>query len=188
MKFLSETTGMELLAEVRNDLRRSVSTNELKAKDCGTCETRGICCTDIHFVNVRITELEAKVMAKSVSSIAMEIRNRIVDRIFRTATKLESERTADFETEFYSCPLFDEELGCVVHDVKPGACIHHACYERKEDLPSADLLEEYEGKVTTLNRRVYGKEVVAQPIPTALSVVWNSLNLPKPAADYCDGE
>ncbi|MBA2734572.1 MAG: hypothetical protein H0U54_17055, partial [Acidobacteria bacterium] len=32
---------------------------EQAAENCGTCPTRGVCCTDAHFVNVHITRLEA---------------------------------------------------------------------------------------------------------------------------------
>jgi hypothetical protein len=188
MKFLPETTGIELLARARIALRSSVSVNEVKAKDCGACETRGSCCTDIHFVNVRITKLEAKVMTTWVSTLPTKIRNQVVNRVVETARELMRGGNSDRETEFYSCPLFHEDLGCIVHDVKPGACIHHACYERKEDLPPAGFLEEYEEEIVALNRRVYGKEVVAQSIPIALSRVWESSNLSKSASDDCDGK
>jgi Fe-S-cluster containining protein len=188
MKFLSETTGIEVLARAREELRTTVSSNELKAKDCHTCETRGICCTDIHFVNVRITELEAKVIAEAVFVLPMKIGKRVVNRVLEAARKLEDDQSAGQEEGFYSCPLFDQELGCAVHEVKPGACIHHACYESREDLPPASLLERYEKELTTLNRRVYGKDVMPQPIPIALARVLESSHLSKSSTEDCHGE
>ena len=60
MKTLSEKQALIKLRELKNDLRANIKQNyEHRAKDCGTCETKGACCLDAHFVNVHITKLEA---------------------------------------------------------------------------------------------------------------------------------
>lgn len=171
MKFLSETTAKEILDEARATLREAVSVHEVRAKDCDTCETRGLCCTDVHFVNVRITPLEAKAIAGHIENLPEESRSEIKTRVAKSIEALERAYDGGETSGFYSCPLFDEKLGCSVHEVKPGPCIHHACYEKKSDLPPMQSLHEYEEAVASLNRRVYGKGVIALPTPIAIGKI-----------------
>lgn len=172
MRYLSETTALASLGEIRESLRASVSEAEKKAKDCLSCESRGICCTDVHFVNVRITRLEALAISKAIDSLPKEKRDSVRELTAGAAEILEQKASQDFQTEFYSCPLFDKELGCTVHEVKPGACIHHACYERAEDLPEESLLTRYEEEVGNLCKRAYGVDGMPKAIPLALTRIW----------------
>jgi Fe-S-cluster containining protein len=187
MRFVSETTGMKQLALARESLRKAVSTYEINAKDCGTCETRGVCCTDVHFVNVRITRLETKAIASVVKTLTEETRLNVLRNISLSAETLNDIGSPDFEMQFYSCPLFDKAVGCTVHEVKPGACIHHACYENRTDLPPTEVLKEYEREVLDLNKRVYGRDSMPLPIPIALSLALENSGLPDSAADDCEG-
>lgn len=187
MRFVSETTGLTKLATARQSLRQAVAIHEKNAKDCGTCETRGICCTDVHFVNVRITRLETKAIASAVSALTEEIRLNVLKNISLSAATLKDKESPDFEMQFYSCPLFDQTVGCSVHEVKPGACIHHACYEKRTDLPPMEVLEEYEQEVFDLNTQVYGRDSMPLPIPIALSLVFQNSGLSDATADDCEG-
>ena len=186
MKFLSETIAKELLADARATLRETVSPHEVNAKNCQTCETKGLCCTDVHFVNVRITPLEAKVIAGHIENLPEESRGRIKTRVAESIETLERTDDGGDTSGFYSCPLFDEQIGCSVHDVKPGPCIHHACYEKKSDLPPMKSLDEYDEAVASLNRRVYGRDVIPLPIPIAIGKILSDSALSNPSPD--DGD
>ena len=188
MKFLSETIGMRLLTASRETLRDAVSVFEKKAKSCATCDTRGICCTDVHFVNVRITRLEAKAIGEKIESLPRDLVESLKTRTREMARKMGDDRNPDFNANFYACPLFDAEAGCSVHEVKPGACITHACYERKSDLPPSEALEAYESDVSILNKRVYGRDVVPLPIPKALTRLWTDSRPLDPTANEGDWE
>ena len=60
MKFLSEKKALERLRDQISDLRSEISDRyEHRAKSCLTCEVKGSCCLDAHFVNVHISRLEA---------------------------------------------------------------------------------------------------------------------------------
>ena len=188
MRFVSETNGMTQLAIARQSLRDAVAPYETNAKDCGTCETRGVCCTDIHFVNVRITTLESKAIASAIGALSDEKRTSVLKNISLAAETLRKGESPDLEMRFYSCPLFDDAVGCSVHEVKPGTCIHHACYEQRRDLPPDHLLEEHEQEVADLNKRVYGKDSVPLPIPIALSLILENSGAPDAATDDGQGE
>lgn len=188
MRFISETAGMAKLATARQSLRKAVAAYETNAKDCGACETRGVCCTDVHFVNVHITRLETKAIASAVKDLTEETRLNILKNISLSAGTLKEKESPDFEMQFYSCPLFDETVGCSVHEVKPGACIHHACYEKQTDLPPTEVLEEYEQEVFDLNRQVYGRDSMPLPIPIALSLMFESSGLSDAPADDREGQ
>ena len=163
MKMLGENRGLDQLGKIREDFREKiVSTYEPRAKNCLTCETRGGCCEDEHFVNVRISRLEAAAIGKVLSRLPAIKRAGVFARIEEAAA-------GSSETETYACPLFEKGTGCLVHaDAKPLPCIQHACYENKEDLPPDDLLDEGEAKIHLLNRRVYGSNTALLPMPVAL--------------------
>jgi hypothetical protein len=169
MKPLSESKALAKLKAIRAEFRDQIRENyEHRAKSCVTCETPGACCLDEHFVNVRITRLEAVAVEGRLDKLAPEQKERVFSRINETISRYKLEGCSAPELKTYACPLFEKGIGCLVHHTaKPLPCIAHACYERKEDLPSDDLLAERETEIDKLNRRVYGK-VTSLPIPLAV--------------------
>ncbi|MEQ1761896.1 MAG: hypothetical protein ABL984_01990 [Pyrinomonadaceae bacterium] len=160
MKLLSESTGIDRLATIREEFRAEIATRfEHRAKACSSCGTPGACCLDEHFVNVRVSRIEAAAIRSAVSSLDGEVRSAVSRRLERIEP----------DGEFYACPLYQAGTGCLVHDTaKPLPCIAHACYERKEDLPPDELLSEREIEIDDLNRRVYGRSGPLMPIHAAL--------------------
>ena len=163
MKRLSESSAIERLADIREGFRREIATRfEHRAKPCATCEAPGSCCLDEHFVNVRISRLEAAAIRSAVSELSVEVRSQVVRRLERIEP----------DSEFYACPLYQAGVGCLVHrTAKPLPCIAHACYERKEDLPPDELLSTREIEIDDLNQRVYGRSGPPMPIHTALRLI-----------------
>jgi hypothetical protein len=161
MRPLSETKTIAMLDEIRSEFRGAVLRDyEHRAKSCAECTTPGACCLDAHFVNVRITRLEAAAIRKELEKLSEELQTKVESRI----NQLQKSSVA----EKYSCPLFEKGIGCLVHDTaKPLPCIAHACYERKEDLPPAALLDKREVEIGVLNRQVYGRTTLL-PIPIAI--------------------
>jgi hypothetical protein len=93
------------------------------------------------------------------------VKRRVTDAIEKYELTAQSDRT-------YACPLYDPSAGCLVHDsAKPLPCIHHACYERREDLPPDGLLDDAELAVERLNRKVFGKSTALLPLPIAIQKV-----------------
>lgn len=160
MKRLSESIGIERLATIRGDFRREISVRfEHRAKPCSACETPGACCLDEHFVNVRVSRIEAAAINRAVKDLSEEVRSGVFQRLERIKP----------DAEFYACPLYQPGAGCLVHDTaKPLPCIAHACYERKEDLPPDELLSTREIEIDDLTRRVYGRSTPPMPIHRAL--------------------
>ena len=167
MRRLSRTKALLKLQVLKDELRAHVAENyEHRAKSCVTCETKGACCLDQHFVNVRISRLEAD----AINSVLDRLRP--IERAAVSArAEIAKERLQDAPSPSgtYACPLYDVRGGCLVHEeAKPLACIVHACYENKEDLPPNDLLREQEGRVEHLNSLTYGKDQPWSPIPIAI--------------------
>jgi hypothetical protein len=135
MRPLSETKALSKLEEIRDEFRDLVRRDyEHRAKSCASCETPGACCLDAHFVNVRITRLEAVEISRTLDALPAELRMKVARRIEDSIETYSLEDSVESKT--YSCPLFEKGIGCLVHDkAKPLPCIAHACYERKEDLP-----------------------------------------------------
>jgi len=142
---------------------------EHAAKDCLNCETKGACCLDAHFVNVRVSRLEAAAMRDAIGELPLDLRKRVAER---TAAAIETyglRSAEDADAATYACPLFEPAIGCLVHSTaKPFPCIAHACYERQEDVPPDELLDFAEIAVANLNRRVYGKATSQLSIPLAI--------------------
>lgn len=166
MKPLSESKALIKLDAIRSDfageIRRSY---EHRAKPCAMCETPGACCLDEHFVNVRITRLEAKAIANVLETLPQGLREK---GYLRIDNAIEKYGLNEQSSETYACPLFEKGIGCLVHaTAKPLPCIAHACYERKEDLPPDELLTEKETEIANLNERVYG-ELTLLPLPVAV--------------------
>ena len=170
MKTLSESTGLEKLGEIRERFRRQVSDGyEHNALSCVECSTPGACCLDAHFVNVRISRLEAVAIKRKLKSLPADKYAAIVGRIDDVITTFRLDANADSSEKTYACPLYERESGCLVHDTgKPLPCIHHACYEREGDLPPDELLSDAELAVERLNRRVYGRSLPTLPLPVAI--------------------
>ncbi len=156
MKSLSEKEALVRLGKIKDAYRSEIQTNyETKAQDCLTCETKGACCLDAHFVNVHITRLEAVAMQKVLHELDEPQLTKINKRITETIEKYHLRDSGDTFAQTFSCPLFEKGTGCLVHSVKPVACIQHACYEFQADLPPDELQEAAERKIERLNQQTY---------------------------------
>jgi hypothetical protein len=148
---------------------------EHRAEDCATCPTRGVCCTDEHFVNVQITRLEAVAMRETLERTPRltEAERRAVYARARLAVERYGLRAAgDTFAQTYACPLYDAQAGCLVHRrAKPAPCIQHACYEDWQDLPPDNLQARTERRVEQLNRAAYGAAWAWLPTPLWLTLV-----------------
>ena len=169
MKILSEKKALEVLAEVRTNFAAEIRSNyEHAAKSCLTCTTPGACCLDEHFVNVRISRLEAAAIGIVIGRLAPEKRAQIAGRVDATIHKY-GLTGQDERPNTFACPLYEKGSGCLVHaDAKPLPCIQHACYERAGDLPPDELLDAAETAVDVLNRRVYRSPQPLLPLPVAI--------------------
>ena len=173
MKILSETKALVKLNDLKNNFQTHIRENyEQKAKDCVTCETKGICCTDAHFVNVHITKLEAAAIGEALGKLSAEKQAEIYERAAGTVEKYNLKSSGDTFAQTFACPLFEKGVGCLVHfEGKPAPCISHACYENKEDLPPEFLQEAIEHKIERLNKRTYGKSCTWLPLPVWLNLI-----------------
>lgn len=166
-RFIGETRALEILDRIRDEFRSSVAAYEKKAKPCSTCNTRGACCLDAHFVNVRISQLEAVAIIRAVKQMSEPLRSSIIQRINDAIVRFGLDEPSGDKT--YACPLYDREIGCVVHHTaKPLPCINHACYDRREDLPPDELLDAAELNIDTLNRKVFGRSLPLMSLPVAI--------------------
>lgn len=172
MKHLSQIKSLARLNKLKSAYRTNIQTNyESNAKDCLTCETKGACCLDAHFVNVHITRLEAVAMCEVLGNLDKEKLAKVNQRVSETIKKYDLKDSGDTFAQTFACPLFEKNVGCLVHTVKPVPCIQHACYEFQKDLPPDELQEEVEGKIERLNQQAYGNPKWL-PLP-----IWiNSLN------------
>jgi hypothetical protein len=181
MNRLTEAEALAHLQRAKASYQTHIKLNyEPAARDCKTCPTRGVCCTDAHFVNVHITRLEAVAirltLERSPRLTAEEV--RAVYARAHEAVKLYGLRAAG-ETfkQTFACPLYVPQAGCLVHKrAKPAPCIQHACYESWEDLPPASLETRVEHRIEQLNAAVYGRAWAWLPLPLWLCLV-------DPAAD-----
>lgn len=170
MKLISENFAVERLADIRDKFAGEIRGNyEFRAKPCSACESPGICCRDAHFVNVRITRLEAAAINSELSSLGQERRDAVRRRVDAAIEKYGLTGDPADLHKTYACPLFEPAVGCLVHHTaKPLPCIAHACYENQEDLPPDELLTQNELLVQRLSQRVYGRETTILPLPLAL--------------------
>ncbi len=176
MKYISETNALIGLARIRDQFAADLRSDyEHRAKPCAVCESPGKCCVDEHFVNVRISRLEAVAIARAVGEFPDAIRARVTDRIELSIEKYSLLDDRDDEIKTYSCPLFESGIGCLVHGTaKPLPCIAHACYENESDLPPDELLAQREIEIEKLNARTYGKTEPLRSIPVAVKMRLNS--------------
>jgi hypothetical protein len=145
------------LKNIKSSFKTLIEENfEFKAKSCITCETQGICCTDAHFVNVHITQLEAiAIVNKLKTDGKFEVAS---ERIKQSIADYNLSELGDTFEQTYSCPLFEKGIGCIIHgDCKPVPCMSHACYEREEDLPPQFLQDRIEAKIENLNVETFGE-------------------------------
>ncbi len=173
MKTLTESKALKELNKLKTAYRDFIKTNyEENAKSCLTCETKGACCTDAHFVNVHITRLEAVAISKTLGKLDEEKQREIYKRADETIEKYDLKLDGDSFAKTFACPLFEKEVGCLVHkDAKPAPCISHACYENQVDLPPEHLQEQMENHIERLNKRTYGNSWAWLSLPVWLSLV-----------------
>lgn len=170
MKLVSESKAIALLDGIRREFRAKVADHEHRAASCETCSTPGACCLDAHFVNVRISRLEAAAIRNALAELPEEIREKVRDRIETTISAYKLDEAIDTSTTTYACPLFERGVGCLVHSTaKPLPCIAHACYSSPADLPPDELLDDAEMKVERLNDRTYARSQPLVPLPVAIS-------------------
>jgi hypothetical protein len=171
MKFISESEGLKRLKDVKETYRNVVQTEyEPKAKNCLTCKTQGVCCTDAHFVNVHITRLEAAAIRETLKKFNTEKQLEIYQRIEQTVEEYDLKATdGDTFAQTFACPLFEKETGCLIHaEAKPAPCIQHACYENAQDLPPDKLQNNAENAIERLNAKTYGRNYAWLPLPVWL--------------------
>lgn len=171
-----ERVALARLQRVKAAYQSFIKLNyEQKAEDCGTCPTRGVCCTDAHFVNVHITRLEAVAIRETLARtprLDEQKRRAIYERARRAVELYGLSAAGDTFAQTYSCPLYEPAVGCLVHRrAKPAPCIQHACYENWEDLPPASWQSRTEHRVEQLNEEVYGAAWAWLPIPLWLTLV-----------------
>ena len=171
MKTLSEKQALLKLHRLKNELQDFICHNyEQKAKNCSTCETKGACCLDAHFVNVHITRLEAVAIREALGKLNIEKQKEIYERVEKTIEKYKLKSSGDTFLKTYACPLFEKEAGCLVHlSGKPAPCIQHACYENKKDLPPEALQIEAESNIEKLNEKTYKTFPQWLPLPVWVS-------------------
>ncbi len=170
MKILSETKALCELEKLKTGYQTFIKTNyEPRAKSCLSCETKGACCLDAHFVNVHITRLEAVAVRKTLENLSEEKQREIYARSEETIEKYDLKTSGDTFAQTFACPLFEKNFGCLVHEkAKPAPCISHACYENKNDLPPDVLQEAIEKKIERLNKKTYGDSINLLPLPVYL--------------------
>jgi len=177
MKLLSEKQALVKLRKFKNDFRESIKENyEHCAKDCGMCETKGACCLDAHFVNVHITHLEAVLIREELKKLSPAKQKEIYKRIGETIEKYDLNSDGNTFQKTFACPLFEKNVGCLIHSVKPVPCIQHACYERREDFPPDELQNNAETQIERLNEQTYKKFPRWLPLPVWLDLIDKNSN------------
>ena len=173
MKTVSEKQALAKLHRLKTEFQNFIRDNyEHRAKSCLTCETKGACCIDAHFVNVHITHLEAVAIRHELKKLPIEKQNEIDERIEKTVEKYDLKSSGDTFSKTFACPLFEKTAGCLVHrSGKPAPCIQHACYENRADLPPDELQTEIEAEIESLNEQTYKKLANWLPLPVFLHLI-----------------
>ena len=172
----SEREALAQLQRVKASYQSLIKLDyEHAAEDCRTCPTRGVCCTDAHFVNVHITRLEAVAIRETLARTPRlddAGRRAIYKRAGEAVRRFNLSATGDTFNQTYSCPLYEPSVGCLVHArAKPAPCIQHACYQNWEDLPPASLQARAEHRIEQLNVEIYGAGWAWLPVPLWLTLV-----------------
>ena len=169
MKLISETKALAKLDHVTAKLRGEVAGYEERAKSCRTCETPGACCLDAHFVNVRISRLEAVKIRGVLARFDEVARGKVESRITTAIEKYGLNDSENDREHNFACPLFEPGVGCLVHDTaKPVPCMVHACYDKPSHLPPDSLQTEAEAAIDRLNTMTYGSSQPLLPLPVAV--------------------
>lgn len=170
MKPISQNQALLRLKKLKADFKSEiVEIYEHRAKSCLTCEVKGSCCLDAHFVNVHISRLEAVAIKKTLDSLPDEKRETVYARVNEAIRKYDLKPTGDTYKQTFACPLFEKGTGCLVHNTaKPLPCITHACYENAADLPPDELQTKQEKCIDGLNEQTYGKPQPWLPLPLAI--------------------
>jgi hypothetical protein len=176
MNSLSEPEALARLQRTKASYQTHIKLNyEQAAEDCKTCPTRGVCCTDAHFVNVHITRLEAVAIRETLERtprLTAEAVRAVYERAREAVNRYGLRAAGETFQQTFSCPLYVPQVGCLVHArAKPAPCIQHACYESWEDLPPASLETRAEHRIEQLNAAVYGRAWAWLPLPLWLCLV-----------------
>jgi hypothetical protein len=176
MKRLSEAAAVARLRRAKSAFQTHIKlTYERAARDCRVCSTPGACCTDAHFVNVHITRLEAVAMRDTLRRtprLDEAARRAVYERARAAVARYHLRAAGDTFSQTFACPLFAPGVGCLVHArAKPAPCVQHACYDRWEDVPPAELQWREEGRIEKLNEQVYGAAWAWLPVPVWLTLV-----------------
>ncbi|MBA3712916.1 MAG: hypothetical protein H0W76_10775 [Pyrinomonadaceae bacterium] len=176
MRNLSEVAALARLQRAKVAYQSHIKINyEPAARDCKTCPTKGVCCTDAHFVNVHITRLEAVAMRETLARtprLTDGQRRAVYTRAREAVERYRLRPYGDTFAQTYSCPLFEPGSGCLVHRrAKPAPCIQHACYDNWEDVPPVALEWQAARRVEQLNTEVYGAAWAWLPTPLWLTLV-----------------
>jgi hypothetical protein len=171
-----EHAALAQLQRVKSAYQSFIKLNyEHAAEDCSTCPTRGVCCTDAHFVNVHITRLEAVAISETLRRtprLNEAGRRAVYERARKMVEHHNLRACGDTFTQTFACPLYEPSVGCLVHArAKPAPCIQHACYENWEDLPPTSLQARTEHRVEQLNTKIYGAHWAWLPLPLWLSLL-----------------
>jgi len=169
MKILSKQLALKKVARIRDRVTATVRHEyEHKAASCLTCMTPGACCVDAHFVNIRISRLEAVAINEAINALPPETAANVRNRIDHAIIEYDLKPDATHANKF-ACPLFERGTGCLVHDTaKPIPCIVHACYDSADDLPPVGLADEAEIAIDRLNTLTYGRPQPLLPLPLAI--------------------
>jgi hypothetical protein len=172
----SEPEALAQLQRIKNSYQSFIKLNyEHAAEDCRTCPTRGVCCTDAHFVNVHITRLEAVAIRETLRRtprLTEAGRRAVYKRASEAVERFSLHASGDTFRQTFSCPLYEPSVGCLVHArAKPAPCIQHACYENWEDLPPTSLQARTEHRIEQLNTEVYDTAWAWLPLPLWLSLI-----------------
>jgi hypothetical protein len=172
----SESAALAELQRLKASYQKRIQRDyEHAAENCATCPTRGVCCTDAHFVNVHITRLEAvhiRETLRQTPRLTEDEKRAVFQRARDAVRRYHLSASGDTFEQTFSCPLYIPRLGCLVHRrAKPAPCIQHACYENWEALPPQSLQSRVEHRVEKLNEEVYGREWEWLPLPLWLTLV-----------------
>src|SRR2546423_15332138 len=103
----SEPEALAQLQRVKTAYQSFIKLNyEQAAEDLRTCPTRGVCCTDAHFVNVNITRLEAVAIRETIARtprLNEQKRQAIYERARRAVERYGLSAGGDTFAQTYSC-------------------------------------------------------------------------------------
>src|ERR1043165_8906290 len=106
----SEREALAQLQRVKSAYQSFIKLNyEDAAEDCRTCPTRGVCCTDAHFVNVHVTRLEAVAIRETIRRtprLTDEERRAVYRRARETVERYGLSAAGFSEAQTFACPLF----------------------------------------------------------------------------------